>query len=119
MKRTEAHSAVQPRRSVAHTRRLATLLADRKVLFCGHPGLKPHGSDGPTDSRDRHCAFFGLTRSLGARGVGHLRHGGHGGEPLSYIARLRIRSSDSVKALGRPRFSTLERAAAARTAVAA
>jgi len=33
MKRTEAHSGVQPRRSVAHTRRLATFLANRKFFL--------------------------------------------------------------------------------------
>jgi len=33
MKRAEAHSAVQPRRSAAHTRRLAIFLADRKNVF--------------------------------------------------------------------------------------
>jgi len=39
--------------------------------------------------------------------------------PLLYIARLRVRSSRSFKAWGRPRFFTLARAASVRTVVAA
>ena len=41
MKRAEAHSAVQPRRSVAHTRRLATFLADRKFYFAATRDWNP------------------------------------------------------------------------------
>jgi len=47
------------------------------MVLVDHPGLGSHGSDGPSDSTDRHCALFGPTGSLGARGADHLRHGGH------------------------------------------
>ena len=119
MKRAEAHSAVQPRRSVSHTRRLATFLADRKVSFAATRDWNPMDRTVPRTVETDTVTFLvppaAWERVVLASSVTEAIEE----NPLLYIARLRVRSSRSVKVLVRPRFSTLARAAAVRTAVAA
>ncbi|KAK1861523.1 hypothetical protein I4F81_004107 [Pyropia yezoensis] len=119
VKSTEAHSAVLHRRAVAHTRRLATFLADRKGFFAATRERNPiartalHTVEadtepllGPPDAWER------VVLTISVRAATEENS-------LSSIARLRLRSSRSVNFLGRPRLSTLARAAATRMAFAA
>jgi len=119
MKRTEAHSAVQPRRSVAHTRRLATFLADRKVSFAATQDWNPMDRTVPRTVETNTVTFLvspaAWERVVLAISVTEAIEE----NPLLYIVRLRVRSSRSVTVLERPRFYTLVRAVAASTAVAA